>query len=128
MVRRLSSGRDEILLEEGGNVMNSVTKVHMMKLAGRFEVLELGRLDWSPKKNWVENEGGLPKFIEDIALALIRDHGFTRSRAIATAINRVKKWARGGDNVKADTRAKAIAALAQWSKMKASAKAKRAAK
>lgn len=87
-----------------------------------------GRLDWSPKKNWVENEGGLPKYIEDIALALIRDHGMPRERAIATAVNRVKKWAAGGDDVKADTRAKAAAAVAKWEAMKAKAKAKRAAK
>lgn len=91
-------------------------------------IVALGRLDWSSKKNWVENEGGLPKFIEDIALALIRDHGYTRERAIATAISRVKRWAAGGGDVKADTQAKAAAALAQWEKLKASAAAKRAAK
>lgn len=83
-----------------------------------------GRLDWSAGKNWVEDEGGLPKFIEDIAVALIRDHGYTRERAIATAVNRVKKWAAGGGDVKADTQAKAAKALAQWEKKKASAKAK----
>ena len=78
-----------------------------------------GRLDWSPKKNWVENAGGLPKYIEDIALALIRDHGMDRSRAIATAVSRVKKWAAGGGDVNADTKAKAAAAVAQWEKLKA---------
>lgn len=86
-----------------------------------------GRLDWSPKKNWVENEGGLPKYIEDIALALIRG-GKKRETAIQIAISRVKRWAAGGDDVKPDTRAKAEAAVAQWEKMKASAAAKRAAK
>lgn len=90
--------------------------------------ISLGRLDWSPKKNWVENEGGLPKYIEDIALALIRDHGMDRSRAIATAISRVRRWANGGEDVKADTRAKAKAAIEQWEKMKASTKSKRASK
>lgn len=87
-----------------------------------------GRLDWSPKKNWVENEGGLPKYIEDIALALIRDHGMSRERAISVAISRCKLWAAGGGDVKADTRAKAAKAIAQWEKMKVSAAAKRAAK
>ena len=87
-------------------------------------IVTLGRLDWSPKKNWVENEGGLPKYIEDIALALIRDHGMTRERAIATAISRVKRWAAGGGDVKADTRAKAAKAVAQWEALKAKAKAK----
>lgn len=93
------------------------------------EFLELaGRLDWSPKSNWVEREGGLPKFIEDIALALIRDHGFSRSRAIATAINRVKRWARGGDGVKADTVTKSLKALAAWELLKKKAAARRAKK
>lgn len=83
-----------------------------------------GRLDWSPKKNWVEDEGGLPRFIEDIAVALVKD-GHDRSKAIAIAVSRVKKWAAGGEDVKADTRAKAVKAVAEWEKMKASAKAKR---
>lgn len=92
-------------------------------------IVELaGRLDWSEKKNWVENAGGLPKYIEDIALALIRDHGYPRERAIATAISRVKRWAAGGDDVKADTKAKAAAALAQWEALKTKNKAKDAAK
>lgn len=92
----------------------------------REMVLELaGRLDWSPKKNWVENEGGLPKYIEDVALALIRG-GMTRERAIATAISQIKRWIADPDT-KPDTKAKAIAAIAQWEKMKASARAKKAA-
>lgn len=90
--------------------------------------LAKGRLDWSPKKNWVENAGGLPKYIEDIALALIRDQGFTRERAIATAVSRVKRWAAGGENVNATTRAKAAKAVAQWEALKAKNKAKDAAK
>lgn len=86
-----------------------------------------GRLDRSPKKNWVENAGGLPKYIEDIALALERD-GMPLSRAIPTAISRVKKWAAGGDDVKADTRAKAAKALAAWEALKSKNKAKSGAK
>ena len=50
------------------------------------------RLNWSPKKNWVEEQGGLPKPIEDIALALIRD-GMSREHAIPVAINRAKRLA-----------------------------------
>ena len=84
-----------------------------------------GSLDWSPKENWVDQNGGLPKYIEEIALALIRDHGMTRERAIATAVNRVKKWASGVGDVKADTRAKAAAAVVQWQALKAKAAAKR---
>ncbi len=88
-------------------------------------ILELaGRLDRSPKKNWVENNGGLPKYIEDIAVALHRD-GKSISTAIQIAISRVKVWAAGGGGVNADTKAKAAAALAQWEALKAKAKAKR---
>jgi hypothetical protein len=69
-------------------------------------------------KNWVEVKGGLPKYIADIAGDLISERGFSTSRAIATAVNKVKKWCRGGDGVKPDTKAKACKAVAQWNKMK----------
>lgn len=72
-------------------------------------------------KNWVEVKGGLPKYIADIAGDLISERGFSVSRAIATAVNKVKQWCRGGDNVKPDTRAKACKAVAQWNKLKAEA-------
>lgn len=88
-------------------------------------IMLAGRLDWSPKHNWVEDAGGLPKYIEDIALALIRDHGFTRSRAIATAISRLKVFAATG---KPDTKAKAVKALAEWEALKAKNRAKKVAK
>jgi hypothetical protein len=72
------------------------------------------------KDNWIESQGDqLPAFVRAVAHALERDHGYNRSRAIATAINRMKMWAAGGGNVKADTQAKAAKALAQWEKMKA---------
>jgi hypothetical protein len=87
-------------------------------------ITKKSRLDWSPKSNWVEEQGGLPKYMEDIALALIRDHGMDRSRAISIAISRCKLWAAGGGNVNADTRAKAAKAVAQWEAMKAKAHAK----
>lgn len=76
-------------------------------------------LDRSPKENWVEERGGLPPFVRAVARALMRDHGYTMSRAIATAINKMKDWARGGDHVTAKTKAKAAAALAQWEAAKA---------
>lgn len=96
-------------------------------VAPDLEDVELGRLDWSPRKNWVENEGGLPKYIEEVAIGIMKS-GKTREQAIPIAISRIKRWAAGLDGVKKDTQAKAIAALAQWEKMKASAKAKRLAK
>lgn len=84
-----------------------------------------GRLDWSPKENWVERAGGLPRYVEDIALALIRERGMPRSRAIAVAISRVKLWAAGGGDVNADTRAKAAKAVAEWTALKAKNRAKK---
>lgn len=78
--------------------------------------------------NWVEKTGGLPKYIRKVADHLIA-RGMTESHAIASAVNTIKRWARGGSaakgkksNVKPDTIAKAAAALAQWEAMKAAAK------
>ena len=93
-----------------------------LELAG----VKKGRLDRSPRKNWVEKTGKLPRYIEDIALALERGGMKPLSRAIATAISQVKRWARGGENVKPDTRAKAAKALAQWTALKLKNKARMA--
>lgn len=81
------------------------------------------------KNNWIEktSDEGLPDYISRIAKALIRS-GKSKSTAIAIAISRVKTWAAGGDNVNADTRAKAAEALAAWEKLKASNKARMASK
>lgn len=79
-------------------------------------------LDDSPKKNWVENAGGLPNYICKIAKAVMRS-GKSKSAAIAIAVSRVKKWAAGGSDVDADTRAKAAAAVAEWEKLKGKNKA-----
>lgn len=85
-------------------------------------------LDRSPKKNWVENSGQLPAYIQHIAKDLHEERGMPLSRAIATAISRVKVWAAGGDHVKPDTQAKAVKALAEWEALKAKNKARQAAK
>ena len=111
--KQLNSGEE--LLELSRSVLPDVGDV------------ELGRLDWSPKKNWVENEGGLPRYIEEVAIGIMKS-GKTREQAIPIAISRIKRWAAGLDGVKKDTQMKAIAALAKWEKMKASARAKRLAK
>ena len=91
--------------------------------------IELGRLNWSPRKNWIEIvNGDLPKFITDVALGIMRGTGYPRERAIPIAISRIKVWARGGGGVNADTVAKAAAALAAWEALKAKAAARRARK
>ena len=91
--------------------------------------IELGRLNWSPRKNWIEIvNGDLPKFITDVTLGIMKGTGYPRERAIPIAISRIKVWARGGGGVNADTVAKAAAALAAWESLKAKAAARRARK
>jgi hypothetical protein len=75
-------------------------------------------LDRKPgTSNWVDQEGGLPDFIERIAKHIHSDSGLSISHAIAAAVERVKVLAAKGN-------AKAIAALAQWQAKRASAKAR----
>lgn len=74
------------------------------------------------KTNWVEEAGGLPSYINRIAKHLHSEKGMTVSRAIATAVNTVKRWAAGGDNVSAKTKALAAKAVAEWESKKASTK------
>jgi hypothetical protein len=81
-------------------------------------------LDSSPKKNWVEKSGGLPNYICKIAKGIMKS-GKSKSAAIAIAVNQVKKWAAGGGDVDADTKAKAAKAVAQWTALKAKNKAKK---
>lgn len=92
-------------------------------------------LDMHPDKtNWVQDGGGLPQYICEIARAILRDEATggaiptkSVSRAIAIAVGRVKRWATGV-GVKADTQAKAVAAVAQWEALKAKAHIKSAVK
>lgn len=84
-------------------------------------------LDSSPKTNWVERSGGLPNYICKIAKAVMGT-GKSKSAAIAIAISRCKKWAAGGDDVDADTRAKAAKAIAEWEALKGKNKAKKVVK
>jgi hypothetical protein len=85
-----------------------------------------GKLDRSPKANWVERKGGLPQYIERIAVHL-NNKGMTISHAIATAINVVKKACASGDlnypgiqHENAGSQAEACAAVAAWEKLKSS--------
>lgn len=84
-------------------------------------------LDESPGSNFVQDNGGLPNYICRIAKAIKRS-GKSTSQAIAIAISRCRKWAAGGDDVDADTRAKAAKAIAEWDALRARSKTKTAAK
>lgn len=91
----------------------------------------MGALDTSPRKNWVEKRGGLPRYIERIALHLVTK-GMTKSHAIAVAINAAKKMCATGDvnwpgmqHVNMGSRAEACAAVARWEAMKAASGGKK---
>lgn len=86
--------------------------------------LSKGQLDRSPKHNWVQDSGGLPGPIEDLAVELHKK-GMSISRAIATAVSKAKVYAVTANGPK---KAKWAAAVAKWEAMKASSKAKTAAK
>jgi HK97 family phage prohead protease len=73
----------------------------------------------SQTSNWVARAGGLPHYIQHVAHDLMQERGMSESQAIQMAIGICKRWAAGGANVSADTRAKAAAAIAEWEKMKA---------
>lgn len=85
----------------------------------------MGRLDRSPRANWVERKGGLPDYIDRIAVHL-HEKGMPISQAIAVAINAVKRACATGDlnfpgmqNENAGSRAEACKAVAQWEALKA---------
>lgn len=102
----------------------------------RFRAPDYIGMTDEPGKNWLEEPqvGGLPSYIRRIANHLI-GKGMAEGHAIASAVNTVKRWARGGRvsehgggergaaHVKPDTIAKAIVALAEWEIKKAAAKA-----
>lgn len=101
----------------GGNALSE--EPEMVKLANDHPSSSHPDIPNKPgKTNWVEKRGGLPKFIERVAKHIMADSGFSTSRAIASAISQCKKWAAGGGDVKPETRAKAAAAIAQWTAIK----------
>jgi hypothetical protein len=86
-------------------------------------------LERSPRENWVERVGGLPRYIERIAKHLHYEKGKTISNAIAIAVNVVKKMCATGDlnfpgkqEASPKSKAQACAAVAQWEAKKARAK------
>lgn len=80
-------------------------------------------LDESPKSNWVQDVGGLPDYICQVARAIKRS-GHTTSEAIQLAVGTVKNWASGQKHVNDATRAKAAAAVTEWEAKKAASHAK----
>lgn len=76
------------------------------------------------KDSWIEKVGGhLPEYVCEVAKGIMKN-GKSTSNAIQIAIGTIQRWARGQGEVNADTRAKAVKALAQWEALKARAAAK----
>lgn len=85
--------------------------------------------------NWVEEQGGLPRYIERIACHLHFEKGKTVGTSIAIAVNVVKRMCATGDvnfpgpqQVNPKSKAEACAAVARWEAMKAAAHASSGAK
>jgi hypothetical protein len=81
--------------------------------------------------NWIEECGGLPKYIKRISKHL-QEKGMPQGQAIATAVNSCKRMCSTGDtnwpgrqSVSKMTRAQACAAVKEWEKLKACAARKR---
>lgn len=77
---------------------------------------------WNTPSKKVPQKQNLPYYIEHIAHALMRN-GMEESRAIATAINAVKRWARGdlGEAhglVHPEVQAASQRALQEWEHLK----------
>lgn len=80
---------------------------------------------WHTPDRHVPAKQKLPNYIEHIAAALQRDHGMGESQAIATAINAVKRWAKGDlhwghGKVHPEVIAASQRALKEWEDLKAS--------
>jgi hypothetical protein len=80
--------------------------------------------------NWVEEQGGLPRFIERIACHLHFEKGKDVGMSIAIAKNAAQRMCDSGDlnfpgmqQVNAGSRAEACAAVAEWNRMRAAARA-----
>jgi hypothetical protein len=82
-------------------------------------------LDRSAKHNWVEDAGGLPNYICQVARGVARG-GKSLDASIPIAVATIKKWAAGGGDVSAAVRARAAEAVAAWEALKAKAHAKNA--
>lgn len=87
-----------------------------------------GSLAMGGKLNWVDKEGGLPRYIERIACHVHFGKGHPVGEAIAFAVNDCKRMCSTGmsnfGHVHPQFQTEACAAVADWERMKASADAK----
>lgn len=82
---------------------------------------------WHTPDRHVGSAQQLPAYAQNIARALMRDHGMDESQAIATAINALKRWASGRlgwgkRKVTPAVQQAAQRALREWEQLRASHK------
>lgn len=81
----------------------------------------------SKNHNWVEKQGGLPRYIERIACHIHFDHGMDISEAIAAAVADVEKMCSTGESnfghVHPQHQSEACEAVAHWEAMRVAARA-----
>lgn len=90
----------------------------------------MGEFNKSPRTNWIERAGGLPRYIERIAHH-VAAKGKTDSQAIAIAVATARKWCATGEvyqwpgiqMINLGSRAQACAAIAEWDVKRAKARA-----
>lgn len=80
---------------------------------------------WHTPSKKVPEVQQLPAYIQNIARALMRDQGMGESQAIATAVNAVKRWAKGNlgwgkHKITPEVVRAARRALKEWEDLKAS--------
>jgi hypothetical protein len=82
-------------------------------------------------ENWIDEQGGLPRYFERIACHVHFDHGLDISEAIAIAVADGEKMCATGESnfghIHAAPQAEACEAVAHWEAMRAAAHAKSAA-
>ena len=69
----MRSAEEIIAFIHGTGVSNGAELLDLTQAS--MDIIELGKLDWSTKKNWVEINGGLPKYIEKLAIGIMKSTG-----------------------------------------------------
>jgi hypothetical protein len=83
---------------------------------------------FGPHENWIDEQGGLPRYFERIACHVHFDHGYPISEAIAIAVADAEKMCSTGESnfghIHAAPQSEACEAVAHWEAMRAAAHAK----
>ena len=122
-VPAFSTAQINALVAGGGEVLETLA----LKIGGGQVTAEYSPTD---QFNWVDDVGGLPKYIKKIADAVQKETGKSEGNSIAIAVNACKKMCKTGDlnfpgdqDVNPGSKAKACKAIEEWEAKKAEAKA-----